>query len=281
MLRYFVIMTCLLLYFGPVLQTWPNTEALESLALTAIDLIMRAHIQDSLEAPEQMVHGLLGLVSKWVASEVRNHLEEILLITRGYMDGFGLSDSNDMHTNQRNFRAAIFLSTYLHLHHIPRSAGQRSHILYAYMNPVLIQVIRQAYYASTTSMARMTYLLFKTYPSLRIHIVVCGYNWTELPLNAFVMGAVAIRQALREWSSGGFDIGTWTPSARDRFARIRRALTCKVGSYAYFKNISVRAGRKFYNDLRLGQVPKTTSDTASDAGSDRNYDIPDGSVYPL
>lgn len=69
-------------------------------------------------------------------------------------------------------------------------------IIFAYMNPVLIQVIRQAYYASVTSMARSTYLLYKTYPSLYNNLVVGKYCWIEIPLNAFIMGAVAVSLVL-------------------------------------------------------------------------------------
>lgn len=61
------------------------------------------------------------------------------------------------------------------------------------MNPVLLLVIRQAFYASTSSIARRTFQLFVTYPSLLSDIVVGGYTWmTGIPLNAFVMGAVAV-----------------------------------------------------------------------------------------
>jgi hypothetical protein len=63
---------------------------------------------------------------------------------------------------------------------------------YAYMNPVLLRVMREAYYASTTSIARRTYALYLKYPSLKRDINLMGFNWMSIPLNAFVMAAVAV-----------------------------------------------------------------------------------------
>ena len=61
------------------------------------------------------------------------------------------------------------------------------------MNPVLLTVIREAYYTSKTSIARQTYILFLKYPSLARDQRYGGFNWMgELPRNAFVMGAVAV-----------------------------------------------------------------------------------------
>lgn len=61
------------------------------------------------------------------------------------------------------------------------------------MNPVLLLVIRQAFYASSTSIARRVYELFLKYPSLLGDMVVGAYTWiTGIPINAFVMGAVAV-----------------------------------------------------------------------------------------
>lgn len=53
MLPHFIVMTCLLLYFGPMIQSWPNSEALEALALMAIDIILGAHAIDGAEAAEK------------------------------------------------------------------------------------------------------------------------------------------------------------------------------------------------------------------------------------
>lgn len=61
------------------------------------------------------------------------------------------------------------------------------------MNPVLLQVIRQAYYSSTTSIARRVYHIFAIYPSLLKDLVVAGFTWTGIiPINAFIMGAIAV-----------------------------------------------------------------------------------------
>jgi hypothetical protein len=65
------------------------------------------------------------------------------------------------------------------------------------MNPVLLQVIRQVYYSSTASMATQTFKLFSRYPSLHNNNVVRNYTWRDsIPLNAFVMGAVAVRRSI-------------------------------------------------------------------------------------
>jgi hypothetical protein len=60
------------------------------------------------------------ILAKWVSTRVRDHLEEILEIARTFMAGFGLLDDNSPSMNQANFKAACTLSTYLHLHHIPK-----------------------------------------------------------------------------------------------------------------------------------------------------------------
>jgi hypothetical protein len=61
------------------------------------------------------------------------------------------------------------------------------------MNPVLLQVIRQAFYSSTSSIARQTYQLYREYPSLHKNLTVGDYNWKYgIPRNAFIMGAVAV-----------------------------------------------------------------------------------------
>jgi len=61
------------------------------------------------------------------------------------------------------------------------------------MNPVLLTIIREAYYTSKTSIARQTYLLYLKYPSLKRDMKYMGFNWASaLPKNAFVMGAVAV-----------------------------------------------------------------------------------------
>ena len=65
--------------------------------------------------------------------------------------------------------------------------------MFAYVNNVLLTIIRTAYYNSTTSLARQTYNLFTKYPSLRRKLTLGGYNWMKLLINAFVMGAVAVR----------------------------------------------------------------------------------------
>jgi hypothetical protein len=46
MLDDFVTMTCTILHHDPVLQTWPNTEALNALSKLAIDTILKAHRDD-------------------------------------------------------------------------------------------------------------------------------------------------------------------------------------------------------------------------------------------
>jgi hypothetical protein len=61
------------------------------------------------------------------------------------------------------------------------------------MNPVLLTVIREAFYASKTSIARQAYMLFLKYPSLKRDMRYMGFNWMgALPKNAFVIGAVAV-----------------------------------------------------------------------------------------
>jgi len=72
------------------------------------------------------IPGTTAAIAKWVTLQVRNHLEDILLIARSSAAGFGLSDNNDKETNKRNFRAATFLSAYLHRLHIPQFVGGSS-----------------------------------------------------------------------------------------------------------------------------------------------------------
>jgi hypothetical protein len=145
---------------------------------------------------------------------MREHLEEILQVARTFMFGFGLSAENSPATNRKNFQTARHLSAYLHLHFIPKSpqdsrvslccpAPHLTHylihsssqrIMFAYMNPVLLQVIKQAIYSAPNSIARKTFALIKQYPGLKRHSETAGLNWKEgIPLNAFVMGAVAVR----------------------------------------------------------------------------------------
>jgi hypothetical protein len=66
-------------------------------------------------------------------------------------------------------------------------------IRYAYVNPVLLQVIREAFYTSTTSIVRRTHLLYKKYPSLTYDARLFGFNWRgAFPVNIYVLGAVAV-----------------------------------------------------------------------------------------
>jgi hypothetical protein len=64
-------------------------------------------------------------ISRWITLQVRNHLEEILLIARSGAAGFGLSDSNSAETNIQIFQTVTFLSAYLHLLHIPQFPGDQ------------------------------------------------------------------------------------------------------------------------------------------------------------
>lgn len=68
------------------------------------------------------VPGTTAAIARWVALQVRNHLEDILIIARSGVNGYGLSDDKDRETNKWNFKAATFLSAYLHRYHIPTSA---------------------------------------------------------------------------------------------------------------------------------------------------------------
>jgi hypothetical protein len=59
------------------------------------------------------------------------------------------------------------------------------------MNPVLLQIIRQAFYTSTTSITRKMDKLFKKYPSL--DSMIDADSWKgAVPVNAFCLGAVAV-----------------------------------------------------------------------------------------
>jgi hypothetical protein len=141
----FVTMTCTILYYTTVLQTWPNSEALDTLATSAINIILAAYsIHFTLVAerrefeffswllPSYMVTNswstvapnMLVLVANWVSYRIRLHLEEVLEIARTFMYGFNLADENPIGTNQRNFRMAALLSSYLHLHSTPSPNDQ-------------------------------------------------------------------------------------------------------------------------------------------------------------
>jgi len=47
LLQDFITMTCILIYYDAVIQSWPNSQALDGLALQAIDMILQAHLRDS------------------------------------------------------------------------------------------------------------------------------------------------------------------------------------------------------------------------------------------
>jgi hypothetical protein len=65
------------------------------------------------------------------------------------------------------------------------------------MNPVLLRVIREAFYASTRSIARRSYDLYLKYPSLVRSYQYGQYTWeSSVPVNAWVMGAVAVSHPL-------------------------------------------------------------------------------------
>lgn len=133
LLDHFVTMACTLLYYSTILQTWPNSEALDAFSVTAINLIITAHSIHGVEVAEHrkfsnlifiwinshiliVTSHVISLIAKWVSSQVRYHLEEVLDIARTFMFGFNLSDDNNCATNQFNFRLATQLSAYLHLH---------------------------------------------------------------------------------------------------------------------------------------------------------------------
>ena len=140
LLQDFITMACILIYYDAVIQSWPNSQALDGLALQAIDMILQAHARDSrvireackfsLFIYEEHWHsisvistvssGLTMIIAKWVSAQIRNHhLEEILTVARSYMEGFNLGDSHGVDSNRSSFRAATFLSAYLHLFHSP------------------------------------------------------------------------------------------------------------------------------------------------------------------
>jgi hypothetical protein len=62
MLGFFITMTITLIYFNNVLQTWPNSEALEAMAISAIEIITKAHIADKCATLEtcRLFHELTG-----------------------------------------------------------------------------------------------------------------------------------------------------------------------------------------------------------------------------
>lgn len=64
MLSAFFLMTCLLLYFGTVIETWPNSETLEALALKAIDIILGAHAVDGTDVAETCKLSIRSLTYK-------------------------------------------------------------------------------------------------------------------------------------------------------------------------------------------------------------------------
>ena|SRR5882762_2079216 len=144
------------------------------------------------------------------------------------------------------------------------------------MNPVLLTVIREAYYTSKTSIARQTYLLYLKYPSLKRDMKYMGFNWASaLPKNAFVMGAVAVspssQVAVQCWpvlttmylgqtgtqgvGGGTFCMLTWGSSARSRFARIGNAIATKAGNRAYYRRLSQEAGQKYVDMLISFSLP--------------------------
>ena len=67
-----------------------------------------------------MAPGLAVLLSKWISIQVRSNLEDILVIARSHAHSFGLSEANNSETNKHNFRAATYLSAYLHKLHFPQ-----------------------------------------------------------------------------------------------------------------------------------------------------------------
>ena len=75
-------------------------------------------------------------ISSWVTLQVWNHLEEIL-IARSGAAGFGLLDNNSVETNIQIFQAATYLSTYLHLFHIPQSPGDQLVSLFIETGPII------------------------------------------------------------------------------------------------------------------------------------------------
>jgi hypothetical protein len=57
-------------------------------------------------------------IAKWVVLQIRNHLEDILLVARSGTTDFGLSYDNTLEINKRNFQASTFMSAYLHRLHV-------------------------------------------------------------------------------------------------------------------------------------------------------------------
>ena len=142
MLVDFVTMTIILLYYDTTLKSWPSSTTLFRLATQAIEIILGHNTVDTINVAEirksliillekltynyyiaVLIPGTATAIAKWVTLQVRNHLEDILLVARSGTPGFGLSDNNDVETNKRIFRAATVLSAYLHRLHIPQFVG--------------------------------------------------------------------------------------------------------------------------------------------------------------
>jgi hypothetical protein len=71
---------------------------------------------------------------------MRAHLEDILLIAHSHIKGFNLFDTNNATTDQYYFKMVTHLSVYLH------RQDPQAGILYAYLNPILIDIIHTAFY---------------------------------------------------------------------------------------------------------------------------------------
>jgi hypothetical protein len=56
MMTDFVTMTCLLLYYNVVLQSWPSSFLLDTFALKAIDIILKAHTENRTHIAEHSKH---------------------------------------------------------------------------------------------------------------------------------------------------------------------------------------------------------------------------------
>jgi len=143
LLPHVVTMTTNMLYNNNVLQSWPNSEALEAIALSALQIICDSHENETKEIVERckfldfttnlsvdvqiptVPPGMPKAVAQWVVPNVRSGIEDILVWARTFMSGFDLTDSNDIKTNLRNFHMATYLSTYLHLYSICKSPTQR------------------------------------------------------------------------------------------------------------------------------------------------------------
>jgi hypothetical protein len=56
MMADFVTMTCLLLYYNVVLQSWPSSFVLDAFTLKAIDIILKAHVENRTYIAENSKH---------------------------------------------------------------------------------------------------------------------------------------------------------------------------------------------------------------------------------